>query len=283
MARDDFSMSIKNALRMRAAFICSNPDCRKQTIAPSDGDEEKYLYIGKAAHITAAAEGGPRYDANMSQEERSSILNGIFLCSNCADLIDKNGGRDFPVGILRAWKADHERWVSANLNKRPGGIGGQGGGGTIIGNRGVVVGGKGGDGGVAGIGGKGGSGFIHGDDGLIIGGDGGTCSTADGRGGTWARGPTERLGFPTEMWGYGRGGSGTNHPEYNRRIQLLIQFRNEYTARFPQDAHYIDAGINMVPIDWINQRLAECGEPWRVEMGQSGYTLPPLLNDVTQR
>jgi hypothetical protein len=285
MVRDDFLKGVTNGLRMRAAFICSNPDCRKQTIAPSDEDETKYLYLGKAAHITAAANGGPRYDPNMSPEERRSISNGIFLCSNCADLIDKNKGRDFAVETLKAWKIDHEKWVSANLNKRPGGIGGEGGSGTIIGNRGVVIGGRGGDGGnggVAGVGGKGGSGFIQGDDGLIIGGDGGSCYTADGRGGRGARGPTERFGFPAEIWGYGRGGAGTNHPEYDRRIQLLTQFRNDYRARFPGDAPYIDAGVDIVPIDWINQRLAECREVWRVEIGQCGYILPALTGYSAQ-
>lgn len=276
MPRDDFLASVKNTLRMRAAFICSNPDCRKQTIAPSESDEHKYIYIGKAAHITAAAVGGPRYDANIKTAERSSISNAIFLCSSCADLIDRNNGIDFPTTELIAWKADHERWVLANLNKRPDGIGGDGGDGTIIGNRGVVIGGRGGNGGVAGVGGKGGSGFIQGDDGLIIGGDGGNCGTFDGRAGKGARGPTERLGFPTAMWGYGRGGSGVNHPEYDRRISLLTQFRNEYMSKFPEDAQYIGAGVDIVPIDWINQRLIECSEPWNIAISESGYILPPI-------
>lgn len=276
MARDDFAVAVKNALKMRAALICSKPDCRRQTVAPSELDDEKFTYLGKAAHISAAAAGGPRHDSEMSPEERSSISNAIFLCSSCADLIDKNEGKDFPVTVLRQWKVDHEQWVTSNLNKRHGGIGGEGGGGTIIGNRGAVIGGKGGTGGVAGVGGKGGSGVIQGDDGLIIGGDGGNAAGADGRGGKGARGPTERFGFPTSVWGYGRGGSGTNHPEYDRRLKLLVQFRNEYRARFPEEVPYIDAGVDLVPTDWINQRLLECGESWRVEAGEAGYSLPPL-------
>lgn len=261
---------------MRAALICSNPDCRRQTVAPSGSDDETFTYLGKAAHISAAAAGGPRYDSEMSPQERSSISNAIFLCSSCADLIDRNEGKDFPVTVLRQWKVDHEQWVTSNLNKRHGGVGGEGGSGTIIGNRGAVIGGKGGTGGIAGVGGKGGSGFIQGDDGLIIGGDGGNASAADGRGGKGARGSTERLGFPTSSWGYGRGGSGTNHPEYDRRLKLLAQFRNEYRARFPEEAPYVDAGVDLVPTDWINQRLLECRESWRVAAGEAGYSLPPL-------
>jgi hypothetical protein len=276
MSRDNFAKPVVDALGKRAAFICSNPNCRKLTIAPSEASESKFVYIGKAAHICAAAKDGPRYHAVMTSEERSAIPNGIFLCSNCADLIDKNCGIDFPVEQLREWKIQHERWVSENLNKRPGGVGGEGGGGQVIGNKGCIIGGKGGDGGVSGIGGKGGSGFIQGNDGLIIGGDGGNCGSADGRGGKGARGPTERFGFSTDMWGYGRGGSGANNLEYDRRITLLKEIRAEYLTKFPDDTPYIEAGVDSVPIDWINQRLIEIHEIWRVEMGPSGYILPPL-------
>lgn len=93
-------------------------DCRALTIAPSEADESKFIYVGKAAHIFVAAAGGPRYNAQMTQEERKSASNGVFLCSNCADMIDKNNGLDFPVDRLRRWKDDHEKWVIANLNKR---------------------------------------------------------------------------------------------------------------------------------------------------------------------
>lgn len=276
MARDDFPPAVKNALRMRASLICSNPDCRKQTAAPAEADDDKFVCLGKAAHITAAAEGGPRFDAQLSPTQRASISNAIYLCSGCADLVDKNDGKDFPTPMLNAWKAEHERWVTANLNKQPGGVGGEGGSGVIVGNRGTVIGGRGGNGGVAGVGGKGGGGFIRGDDGLIIGGDGGNCATADGRGGKGARGPSERLGFSTSTWGYGRGGSGTNHPEYDRRIRLLAHLRHEYLSKFPEDVPYVEAGVDIVPTDWINQRLSECRETWQVGIGESGYALPPL-------
>ena len=87
-------------------------------MAPTEADETKFLYIGKAAHICAAAQGGPRYNAQMTPDERKSAVNGVFLCSNCADMIDKNNGADFPVEVLRRWKDEHEKWVAANLNKR---------------------------------------------------------------------------------------------------------------------------------------------------------------------
>ncbi len=117
-SRDDFDIDVINALKMRAAFICSNPDCKRLTVAPSSEDELKFIYIGIAAHICAASEKGPRYDPNMTPDERKSIVNGVFLCSGCSVMIDKNQGIDFSVDLLRQWKMRHESWVRNNLNKK---------------------------------------------------------------------------------------------------------------------------------------------------------------------
>lgn len=116
--RDEFSNPTKEILKKRAAFICSNPTCKIMTIAPCAESDDKIQYIGKAAHITAASIGGPRYDENMSSEKRKSASNGIFLCSNCADMIDKNNGMDYSVTTIKKWKDNHEKWVLENLNKR---------------------------------------------------------------------------------------------------------------------------------------------------------------------
>jgi len=115
--RDDFSPKVIDSLAKRASFICSNPDCRSQTLCPSETDPEKVIYIGKVAHITAAAENGPRYDPSLTPKQRASVQNGIFLCSNCAEMVDKNQGLDFSVDLLKNWKRDHEIWVKENLNK----------------------------------------------------------------------------------------------------------------------------------------------------------------------
>jgi len=115
--RDNFKPKTIENLAKRASYVCSNPDCRSITLCPSEEDPEKYIYIGKAAHITAAAENGPRYDSSLTPEQRSSIENGIFLCSNCADMVDKNNGLDYSVEFLKQWKDDHEKWAKENLNK----------------------------------------------------------------------------------------------------------------------------------------------------------------------
>jgi hypothetical protein len=118
---------------------------------------------------------------------------------------------------------------------------------------------SGGRGGVGGQGGHGGDGTVVGDDGVIIGGDGGDFASIDGRGGCAVRGLTERYSIDLSIWGYGRGGDA---PEYARRIQLLVQIRAQYVERFPDDAPYIAAGIDVVPADWVNSvqtSWANCG------------------------
>lgn len=115
-SRDDFSKTVVEALARRASYICSNPDCRQPTLSPSR-HPEKALFTGVAAHITGAAPGGPRYDFSLTQKQRASAENGIFLCATCAVLIDKNGGLDFPAELLRKWKADHEAWIAGGLHE----------------------------------------------------------------------------------------------------------------------------------------------------------------------
>jgi len=67
--------------------------------------------LGVAAHICAASPGGKRYDPNMTNKERSSIENGIWLCQTCAKLIDSDE-QQFTSQILRKWKEEHEKFIS---------------------------------------------------------------------------------------------------------------------------------------------------------------------------
>ncbi|MCP5096477.1 MAG: hypothetical protein GY943_13065, partial [Chloroflexi bacterium] len=109
--RDGFRSTIIEALAKRASYICSNPTCRSLTLYPSQEDRTKAIFLGVAAHITAASSNGPRYDQSLTSEQRSSLDNGIFLCELCATLIDKNRGADYSVEQLKTWKHEHETWV----------------------------------------------------------------------------------------------------------------------------------------------------------------------------
>jgi hypothetical protein len=101
-ARDDFKKKTRDALARRVGFRCSNPGCLQATSGPQK-TSTKAIEIGVAAHITAAAVGGPRYDASLSTEQRTAIENGIWLCQNCAKLVDNDPPR-YPAGVLEQWK-----------------------------------------------------------------------------------------------------------------------------------------------------------------------------------
>ncbi len=116
--RDDFSMAVKEALAKRVGHRCSNPACRQPTSGPAV-ETTGTINVGVAAHITAAAEGGPRYAQALSAEARRSIENGIWLCQKCAKLIDSDTGR-YSSEILRTWRLLAEQVALAELEIRPG-------------------------------------------------------------------------------------------------------------------------------------------------------------------
>jgi hypothetical protein len=112
-SRDDFPAPIKEMLAKRVRHECSNPNCRQPTSGPQE-DALKAINLGVAAHICAAASNGPRYDTAMTPEQRSSIDNGIWLCQNCAKLVDNDEAR-YPVNFIRSWKVLAEKRAARAL------------------------------------------------------------------------------------------------------------------------------------------------------------------------
>ena len=102
MPRDDFSEAVRRTLAARVGHLCSNPGCRAATSGPQL-DDGKSVNVGVGAHISAAAAGGPRFSAAISAAERGGIGNGIWLCQNCAKLIDSDPAR-YTIDLLKAWK-----------------------------------------------------------------------------------------------------------------------------------------------------------------------------------
>ena len=111
MADPKFSQRTVDALSKRAAQTCSNPSCRKPTSGPHS-DSSKSVTKGEAAHIRGARPGSARYDPDMTDAERAEPANGIWLCRECAKVIDADEDK-FPVILLQEWKASHESWVEA--------------------------------------------------------------------------------------------------------------------------------------------------------------------------
>ena len=105
-SRDDFSAKVRKALEKRVGSRCSNRNCCRPTSGPHT-DAGRSISIGVASHITAASPGGPRFDNLLSPIQRSSVLNGIWLCQSCAKLVDSDVSR-YTSEDLHAWKRDAE-------------------------------------------------------------------------------------------------------------------------------------------------------------------------------
>jgi len=105
-SRDNFSNPTKERLAKRAGCICANPTCKKPTYFAKLGDDG-FVNSGIAAHITSAAPDGPRYDPNLTSEERRNQANGIWLCILCAKVIDSDV-KHYTVEMLREWKKTAE-------------------------------------------------------------------------------------------------------------------------------------------------------------------------------
>lgn len=100
--RDNFTPKTKLQIAKRAGWLCSDPDCMRPTVgATSDGGGE--IMLGEASHICAAAPRGPRYDAGMSEAERRSAKNGIWMCKLHGTSVDSDDPK-FTVELLRDWK-----------------------------------------------------------------------------------------------------------------------------------------------------------------------------------
>ena len=114
--RDDFSLRTKDILAKRVGFLCSNPACNMPTVGPHS-DDTKITNIGVAAHITAASIGGPRYDPNCDEQQRSSVDNGLWLCQSFSKLIDSDLPK-YSIEVLRDWKKNAEKNAGERLNRQ---------------------------------------------------------------------------------------------------------------------------------------------------------------------
>lgn len=106
MARDEFTKDVVDTLSKRVACRCSNPGCSRITAGPHT-NAAKWVNVGVAAHITAAAPGGPRYEPAMTVDQRKAIKNGVWLCQDCAKTIDSDAEK-YSVALLNEWKNQAE-------------------------------------------------------------------------------------------------------------------------------------------------------------------------------
>jgi putative transposase len=83
--RDDFTQAVKEQLAKRAGARCSNPQCRRPTSGPQS-QPTGAVNIGVAAHISAAAPQGPRYDPKLTAEERQGRCKRYLALPDLCDI-----------------------------------------------------------------------------------------------------------------------------------------------------------------------------------------------------
>lgn len=116
--RSNFTKAVKRLVAERAAYRCSMPGCRRLTIGPGFMDSESAI-CGVAAHVYSAADGGPRGVGGLSERERRSLPNAIWLCETHAKIVDTNRGDSFPAGVLLGYKELHEHMIRTELLDLP--------------------------------------------------------------------------------------------------------------------------------------------------------------------
>lgn len=112
MARiGDFSKRTIYQLAEAADHCCAR--CHNKT-SYFDANINKRIGFGRAAHIVAASPEGPRSDPLYTVEQLKAADNGVHLCANCADLIDKDPDGN-PVEYLQNMQREAEARTRASV------------------------------------------------------------------------------------------------------------------------------------------------------------------------
>jgi hypothetical protein len=102
------SYPTKVLLAFRSGGVCAYPKCGKHLTYESKAGAD--TYVAEAAHIRGEKPSAARYDASMTEDERDSVHNLIFMCTDHHTIIDKVEA-DWPTATLLAIKTAHEAQV----------------------------------------------------------------------------------------------------------------------------------------------------------------------------
>jgi hypothetical protein len=112
--RIEFPAAVRNLAASRAGHRCSFPGCGRTTSGPGAQDDQR-INMGIAAHIYSASPGGPRGSGGLREDERASLANAIWLCTEHGSLIDKNQGLAYPPELLLRYRDIHEAGIAREL------------------------------------------------------------------------------------------------------------------------------------------------------------------------
>jgi len=103
----DYKRTTLRRLDTLSGNECAHPNCVQKLIA-----EDGISIISKICHIAAASKEGPRFDENMTDDERRGFDNLILLCDEHHVMIDnKENETQYPTQLLKEWKRAHEKKI----------------------------------------------------------------------------------------------------------------------------------------------------------------------------
>lgn len=113
MAGRNYTEATKKALFTLSLGRCYEPNCPNRVVQMAG---EHPIVQVQIAHVRAAKRGGPRYNENMTDTERSSFLNLLLLCAFHHPLVDnKPTGDNYSVKLLQEWKSQREGELTDDL------------------------------------------------------------------------------------------------------------------------------------------------------------------------
>jgi hypothetical protein len=115
-AKRHYSNPTLKLLWGRAAGRCAMPECRVEVFADAT-DYDPIVVFGDIAHVEAAADDGPRANAELDTAQRNDYDNLILLCKNCHFRVDRQK-HFYSVERIKDIKQAHEAWVRASLPER---------------------------------------------------------------------------------------------------------------------------------------------------------------------
>jgi hypothetical protein len=72
-----------------------------------DPEQRRRIGFGRGAHIAGASEGGPRSRPDYTPSQLKAFANGVHLCADCADLVDKDEAQ-YPESDLHSMQLKAE-------------------------------------------------------------------------------------------------------------------------------------------------------------------------------
>ncbi len=99
----------KKIIDWKCGNRCAIPECRKELIIDSIGNDQKSI-IGERAHIKGEKPTSARYDPNMTSAERNNHQNLIILCCDHHKMVDDQPNT-YTVEKLLEIKRQHEKYI----------------------------------------------------------------------------------------------------------------------------------------------------------------------------